>query len=430
MTDLRETVRPVPRWLHILAILTAIATIGLLTLGGLVTTFRAGMSDPVWPTEPWYLFFIDWQEPSPGFLIEHSHRLAGFFIGGLSIVLSIGLWITTPHKTSRWAGLIGIIVLLGSYGMLHKSLMQSQKEMLDAQRSFKAKASDSGIEVKPHVDVPMGILAAMGSSLLLVAALGVAGLMLGEPGSGTRLLGLILLAAVMVQGLLGGLRVLLNALVGPELAIIHGVFAQIVFCLMIAMCTLTARRRVWDGEAWTAMSGLVWPALLLMGFAFMQLVWGAMLRHQPSPLWQRLHLLSAFIVVGASVWMVRTVWTSPEGRRRVGAAAWVLIAILILQVSLGVEAWLGKFGTRRPVEIEEVLTASRQDRMKAMVRTAHLVVGSGLLATAVSIFVRLWISRVGSSRSSPAPSGEYWHDAKQPVLAGATTIHMREGTSC
>ena len=430
MTDLCETVRPVPRWLHIWAILTAIATIGLLTLGGLVTTFRVGMADQIWPTEPWSLFLINRQVKSPGYLIEHSHRLAGFFIGGLSIVLAIGLWMTNPCRTSRWAGLLGIVVLLGSYGLFHKTLMQSQQELLDAQRSLNRDSASAENDTKPHVDVPIGIIAAMGSSLLLVAAIGVTGLIRVEPGSGIRLLGLILLTAVMVQGLLGGLRVLLNALVGPELAIIHGVFAQIVFCLMIAMCTLTARRRVWSGEQRITSGGLIWPALLLMGFAFVQLVWGAMLRHQPSPLWQRLHLLSAFLVVAASVWMIRTAWTSPEEKRRIGAAAWVLITILVSQVSLGVEAWLGKFGTGRPAEVEEVLTASRQDQMKARIRTAHLVVGSCLLATAVSIFVRVWISRDGYPRGSLAPESEPRRGTTKRELAGATTIHMREGTSC
>ena len=53
--------RPVPRWLHVWAIFTVAVTVVLLVLGQLVTSFRAGMADPIWPTEPWYLFVVGWQ---------------------------------------------------------------------------------------------------------------------------------------------------------------------------------------------------------------------------------------------------------------------------------------------------------------------------------------------------------------------------------
>src|SRR4051794_14960867 len=68
-----ESVRPVPRWLHVWAIATVLVTLVLLVLGQFVTSFKVGMSDPIWPTEPWYLFVVGWQEPNRGYLIEHSH---------------------------------------------------------------------------------------------------------------------------------------------------------------------------------------------------------------------------------------------------------------------------------------------------------------------------------------------------------------------
>ena len=70
MTDPAEPARPVPRWLHAWAVLAAAATLLLLALGQMVTSFRAGMADPVWPTEPWYLFSnykLDF-----GYLVEHA----------------------------------------------------------------------------------------------------------------------------------------------------------------------------------------------------------------------------------------------------------------------------------------------------------------------------------------------------------------------
>ncbi|HEV2947246.1 MAG TPA: hypothetical protein VGX70_07710, partial [Gemmataceae bacterium] len=68
-------------WLHRWAVLTVCATFILLLLGAVVTTFRVGMADPIWPTYPWHLLLVSWDEPRPGFLIEHSHRLAGYVVG-------------------------------------------------------------------------------------------------------------------------------------------------------------------------------------------------------------------------------------------------------------------------------------------------------------------------------------------------------------
>src|SRR5947199_5765046 len=108
MTTISE--QPVsPRWLHGLAVLTVCATVVLLTLGAIVTTFRVGMADPVWPTAPWYLFFISWQEPSPGFLIEHSHRLAGYIVGCCVIVLAAGLVLSASRT---WLRVLGAVALL------------------------------------------------------------------------------------------------------------------------------------------------------------------------------------------------------------------------------------------------------------------------------------------------------------------------------
>src|SRR5438094_555780 len=103
------TVSDPPRWLHRWAILTVAATVVLLTLGAVVTTFRVGMADPVWPTTPWYLFFMDWKEPNPGFVIEHSHRLAGYVVGCCVIVLAVGMWYAAPRL--RWLGVAALLAV-------------------------------------------------------------------------------------------------------------------------------------------------------------------------------------------------------------------------------------------------------------------------------------------------------------------------------
>src|SRR5438876_11499738 len=97
-------------WLHGWAVLTACATFILLLLGAIVTTFRVGMADPIWPTYPWHLLLINWQEPSPGFIVEHTHRLAGYIVGASTIALAVGSWVSRPRRALGW---LGIVALLG-----------------------------------------------------------------------------------------------------------------------------------------------------------------------------------------------------------------------------------------------------------------------------------------------------------------------------
>jgi hypothetical protein len=80
------TLGSVPRWLRLWAGGTLLLLFVLLTLGAIVTSFRVGMADPIWPTRPWHLFTINWSEPQSGFLVEHTHRLTGFLVGAVARV--------------------------------------------------------------------------------------------------------------------------------------------------------------------------------------------------------------------------------------------------------------------------------------------------------------------------------------------------------
>src|SRR3954471_22424572 len=99
------------RGLHRWAVLTAAATFGLLALGAVVTSFRVGMADPVWPTLPWHLFLISWRGPSSGFLIEHTHRLCGHLVGCCVIVLAVWLWLREPNRGLRAFGLALVLAM-------------------------------------------------------------------------------------------------------------------------------------------------------------------------------------------------------------------------------------------------------------------------------------------------------------------------------
>jgi heme A synthase len=290
--------------LHAWAVLTVAATVVLLALGSVVTTFRVGMADPVWPTYPWHLLLIDWNEPSAGFIIEHTHRLAGYVVGCLFIVLAVA---TCTVRTNRKLGWLG------------------------------------------------------------VAALG----------------------CVIVQGLLGGFRVKLNALVGTDLAIVHGVFAQVVFCLVVAIAVVTSPR--WAPQDFgvprsCARQG-VRLSVLLTVFAFGQLVWGALLRQTMSPLAQRGHLLTAFAVVAMFAWLAKTVLGNSHLRRLLGRPILFLAGLLLLQLMLGVEAFLNRFTQATLPELVPTTPGL------AVVRTLHVLVGSWILATAVSCAVLSYLAK-------------------------------------
>ena len=295
-------ISPTPRWLRGLAVLTVCMAVLALASGAVVTTFRVGMADPIWPTYPWHLALISWQEPSPGFIIEHTHRLFDYLLGFCSILLAIGLWRGQPR---RWLGWLGIAALGG----------------------------------------------------------------------------------IIVQGLLGGLRVLLHAPAGTELALIHGLSAQLVFALLVSLAVFTSRN--WstppivasDAGAGRVCRLSLWTSSLI----FIQIIFGAILRHTSSPLGQRGHILVAFAVVAAVALLARMVFDKREGQKPLAISVGVLAVLVAVQVFFGVEALLIRFG--RPGLAELQMATIPQ----AIIRSAHFVLGSLIFATAVA--VSLWARR-------------------------------------
>ena len=77
--------------LHWFAVLTAVATLGLLGAGGLVTSHGAGMAVPDWPNTYGYnMFFVPVSQWVGGIFYEHTHRLAASGVGLLTIMLALG----------------------------------------------------------------------------------------------------------------------------------------------------------------------------------------------------------------------------------------------------------------------------------------------------------------------------------------------------
>ena len=86
--------------LHRFAVLTAIATLGLVGVGGLVTSHGAGMAVPDWPnTNGYNMFFFPISQWVGGIFYEHTHRLAASGVGSLTIVLTLWLYGRGPVRS-------------------------------------------------------------------------------------------------------------------------------------------------------------------------------------------------------------------------------------------------------------------------------------------------------------------------------------------
>jgi cytochrome c oxidase assembly protein subunit 15 len=117
-----------PRWLHAVAVLTAVFALPLLFLGAEVTTKQVGMVDQEGLRQPWHLVTLlakegprYFEDPSnQGLLIEHSHRTVGWLVGMGAIVLALGLGLRKRQPLLRWMGVAALVAvsLQGVLGIL------------------------------------------------------------------------------------------------------------------------------------------------------------------------------------------------------------------------------------------------------------------------------------------------------------------------
>lgn len=107
----RSTFNP---WLHRFAVLTALCTLGLLGVGGVVTSKGVGMAVPDWPTTYGYnMFFFPISKWTGGIFYEHSHRLAGSLVGLLTMILAVWLWWAEGRRWLRWLGVATLLAVVG-----------------------------------------------------------------------------------------------------------------------------------------------------------------------------------------------------------------------------------------------------------------------------------------------------------------------------
>ncbi len=205
-------------------------------------------------------------------------------------------------------------------------------------------------------------------------------------------LGWLALVMVIVQGILGGLRVTGSFTTSTDiadmapsitLAVVHGVFGQVFFALLVALAAIcTTRFR--EGPAATSRDGAATDHTLtaaLVGLLILQLVLGAIQRHTANLL--AVHIALACIVAPLAVLVGMRAWGLNDQEpllKRIGVA---LASITGLQVMLGMGAFVvtGALGATHVSKTVEVSVA-----------TAHQWVGALMLGC--SSLVAVWSRRL------------------------------------
>ena len=206
-----------------------------------------------------------------------------------------------------------------------------------------------------------------------------------------RRLGWVAFAMVVVQGVLGGLRVTGRFTMSADptevapnlgLAVVHGVFGQVFFAILVALAVFTC-------VSWRTLAAPRNPAwrrtdrtlgLTLVGLLIVQLVLGAIQRHASSLL--ILHITLACVVAPLAIALGARAWGMNPGDRLLRGFGVGLMIMPAVQVVLGFGAFIatGEDGGRLLPPVWAVSLA-----------TAHQWCGAALLAGAVSTL--LWSIR-------------------------------------
>jgi cytochrome c oxidase assembly protein subunit 15 len=274
------------------------------------------MADKYWPTHPLHLAHADLVAEAERhgyavhlYVLEHSHRAAGWLVGLMSIVLCGWLWFADRRTWMKWLGTVALV-------------------------------------------------------------------------------------GVIIQGVLGGMRVLFHTQYGIDLATIHGSFSHLVFALIVALALFTSNW--WNEPSRLARSTRLRKLTLGVSLTvYLQVVFGAIVRHSHTRLAQRLHLLLAFAVLGLVLWLIIQLREEEILEKRIRLLGRVLMVALTFQIMLGVEAWMMRFGMYTvPENVPYTLGSS-------IVRTLHFIVGTVLFSS--TVVLALLARHTGTQPASITP---------------------------
>lgn len=177
-----------------------------------------------------------------------------------------------------------------------------------------------------------------------------------ERRAGVRRLGWAALAAVVAQGVLGGLTVIF--LLPTPVSVSHACLAQAFFCVTIALAYATSREWLFTTPARDDAFGVRGAAAAATFATFVQLLLGAIMRHigaglavpdfprmfgrwtPPAGAWDQapvaVHLTHRAGALFVLAFVLRLALRAARAQdRRLAAPAWLALALVLVQIGLG-----------------------------------------------------------------------------------------------
>ena len=342
---------------------------GLIFVGGLVTSWQAGMAVPDWPLSFGSLNPEGWWTNFP-VRLEHGHRLLAALVGLSVGVLCAMVW---GNLRALW---LAAFVSAGAGGL------------------------GSWLALEPSLRAHLGVWPAAVAFGVALAFGARSRASVGGIGRTERLLALAAFVLVCCQATLGGLRVtqesagLVNLAVG--LRIIHGCVAQaflvVLAALAVRLSLLAKPDPLYEPRFDINPIRLVWFALAVV---FGQLILGATMRHLGAGL-----AISTFPAANPQGgWMptVHSLYTDLNfGHTRFGA---LLVICVVLYADframraskpgrpIWIVAWRSSFFVICQAALGIFVVLHQKPKTLA---TLHVVLGAGLLASLSSLLVHLY----------------------------------------
>ncbi len=223
----------------------------------------------------------------------------------------------------------------------------------------------------------------MGSLVGLLTIILLVMLLVRDSRKWIKWLGVAAFIGVSLQGVLGGLRVTeLNL----NLAIVHACLAQAFFALLCGICWFTSRDWIENQEQSESTVDTVSAkklrrlSLITTGLIYVQLIFGAILRHTGNRL--DAHLLFAFLVTLHIFLLARRIFSMNESTQKIGQSLpLLLLGLLAVQLMLGLGAYITKLTT---------VGATASALLTDIVTTAHVAVGALMLVNSFVITLKIY----------------------------------------
>lgn len=334
---------------HGLALAAVVFTWPLLMVGGFVSVYRLGMAVPDWPTTfGLNMFYYNLFEAPRGVFAEHAHRLYASLVGLSCLVLVLYFSVTR-------LGLKGLGLWLAA----------ALAALVAAVNPAVSQAGVSGFVAG------LGTLGVMSAAVAVWAFLKRRDFALG--------LAWLALAAVVLQGAIGGSRVTQNS---TTLAFLHGIFGQIVFAILVTLWVATSASWNATPHAVADPANLRRRSNVTLLLIFAQIAAGAHVRHFGSIAAVGFHIVLALAVAAHVVLLCVVIprGTKFQGQGRLRSAACWMAVWTVAQLALGITATLLLWpfdGVPRPV-----------DGVQALTRLAHQGVAALLLASGTVLALR------------------------------------------